>query len=441
MTTTEYLASLLSDISPTTFSEKTTGKAKQCVLDVFGCAAAGRQIDSCKILRDVTEKMFTSGNSRVWFSDELLHFAGASVVNSAAASALDLDDGHREAGGHPGASIIPAVFAVAEEIGASGVELLTAVIIGYELGVKIASSRDFSKLVTLSTGKWCAFGVAGACGWLKELSADKIAQAMSIAGILSPEMSAAGYSRFMGNSVKEGIPWGTLVGITAVELASKGYTGPLDILDHQSFFDSEKIKENFMQGLPAIEGVYFKPYGCCRWIHSALDALQELKEKHGIEPEDIKSIKVYTFSRALSLNNYVEPPNIESAQYSIPFCLGVLTVRGSNALLPMKEGLLLDAEIKSVAQRVQLFEGKEFSKMFPKLVPAKVVVETFDNIFEKTIFTPKGDPKNPMSFEELCRKMRHLTSLALSQKDQRGLIDAVNSIERLKNVKDFAVLS
>ena len=77
---------------------------------------------------------------------------------------LDLDDGHRQAGGHPGAAIVPAVLAAATAADANGRDVVAALCAGYEVAVRVAGARNFSRLDTLSTGRWCAYGVAAAAG-------------------------------------------------------------------------------------------------------------------------------------------------------------------------------------------------------------------------------------------------------------------------------------
>ena len=158
---------------------------------------------------------------------------------------------------------------------ANGRDVIAALRAGYEVAVRVAGARDFSRLDTLSTGRWCAYGVVAAAGLLVRDTPQVLATAFAIAGVLSPGLSAAGYSTLMGNQVKEGIPWAVMTGLTALELARQGLTGPLDILDHPDYFDAAAITAGLGTG-SALTAVYFKPYACCRWIHAAIDAIIEL---------------------------------------------------------------------------------------------------------------------------------------------------------------------
>ncbi|MBU1698423.1 MAG: MmgE/PrpD family protein, partial [Proteobacteria bacterium] len=323
--TTGILAEFISSLSPDMIPATAFETAKKCIIDIAAASLAGFKMVSSKAAKDMAKDLFSTGTSSVWFSGESLNAPGAAYVNSSFASALDLDDGHRKAMGHPGAAIIPAALAVAEEINASGIDFLTAVVIGYEIAVRVASARDHEKLDTLSSGKWCPYGVVAAGGWLYKLSPHKLAQAISIAGVQAPELSASGYSKIMGNNVKEGIPWSTVTGLSALMLARNNYSGPLDILDHPGFYDSKKIISGFGKNY-AIENVYFKPYACCRWIHSAIDALLILMDIHDLKQEQISGIDVFLFKRALMLTNQTCPETLEGAQYSVQYSMAVAAV-------------------------------------------------------------------------------------------------------------------
>ncbi len=417
--------------------------AKQCLLDLSGAAVAGYDAVSTTALRKLARRRHAPGAATLWFDGTKtggLCAAGAALANSGAASALDLDDGHRAAAGHPGAAVIPAALTTAQETNADGPELLTAIAVGYEIGVRISAARDFDRQDTLSTGRWAAYAAAAAAGRLRRTSPDRLAQALSIAGVLSPGLSAAGYSRVMGNSAKEGIPWAAYTGLTALDLAEDGFTGPLDILDHPDYYDSGKITGGLGKEF-AIESVYFKPYGCCRWIHAALDALSEIQATHGIPGDRIRAIQVETFGRALKLDNHTEPDSPESAQYSIPFCLALAALEGGEALLPLRPASLADQRVIDLAKKVSLRVDPTLDQAFPAAAPARVTVTTADGAFQAECRYPLGDPANPMDDAALQAKFQRLAENRLSPEDQDVLIGAVASIETTGPKNLFAALN
>ena len=292
---------------------------------------------------------------------------------------------------------------------ASGMALLAAIVIGYEVAIRIAAARDHDALDTLASGRWCGFGAAAAAGRLRGMSPDKLAEAMAIAGVQAPGLSAAGYSTIMGNSVKEGIAWATLTALCALGPAERGFTGPLDILDHPDYYCPDKIVSGLGKTF-AIEQIYFKPYSCCRWIHSAIDALCAIMAEHNLEAQQMIGMDVHLFERALRLNNYPDPDSLESAQYSIPFCLALAAVGGKSAFLPMLSGLLRRKEIVGLARRIRLFEDAELTDMFPETVPARVIVHTKNNRYTRLVRHPQGDPANPMQWPEIENKLHVLSA-------------------------------
>ncbi len=424
--TTEILAEFICTLSPEMIPASSFEAAKKCIIDIAAASFAG--VKESMAAKNMAKDFFSSGTSSIWFHGESLNAPGAAYVNSSFASVLDLDDGHREAMGHPGAAIIPTALAVAEETNSSGIDFLTAVIIGYEIGIRVASARDHKRLETLSSGKWCPYGVAAAAGWLYRFSPDKLAQALSIAGVQAPELSAAGYSRLMGNSVKEGIPWSTVTGLSALMLAKNNYSGPLDILDHPGFFNSGKIISTLGKTY-CIEEVYFKPYACCRWIHSAIDALLVLMDTHDLGADQISGIDVHLFKRALMLTNEIVPETIEGAQYSVQYSMAVAAVEGKEALCPMYPHTIGKKKIASFAEKIKLFEDEELTRLFPVFAPARVVIHSGKGDFEKYIKSPLGDPANPMDMNMIENKINQIADQNSFTHIASRIVDGVKQLE------------
>ena len=383
--------------------EATQAIAVSAVFDLMTAAVVGYNSPGGRAARTAAPAIWGTGPAVAWFSAGRLTVPGAAFANSAIASMLDLDDGHRAAAGHPGSSIIPAVFATADAYNVTAERAIVAIALGYEIAVRVASARDINSLDTLVTGPWCGQGAAAAAGWLRGLSPGKIAQAIAIAGSSAPNLAAVAYSRVMGNHVKEGIPWATATGLAAVDLAAAGFTGPVDLFDNERVYDPSKLTNAFGNSW-LIDGIYFKPYGCCRWAHAAIEALLELQAKEEIATAAIKAIEVHTFGRALRLNNDLVPDNLEAAQYSVPFCLALAALRGTEALLPLKEDSLNDSEVLALARRIKLVVDPELDAMFPNAVPARVVITTPRGHSAHTVLTPKGEPASPMTWADLESK-------------------------------------
>lgn len=405
----------------------TTETAVRCVLDAVAAAAAGYSVPAAEATRALALRSFRDGDAAVWFSGQRRTVAGAALANSAAASALDIDDGHRAASGHPGAAVIPAAIAVAEEVGATGTELLTAIVAGYEVGVRVAASRDVASVDTFASGRWCAYGAAAAAGYLRKSSREHLAQAFVIAAAHSPGLAAVAYTKHSGNAVKEGIPWATLVGLAALDLATEGFTGPADALDAGSGFDRRVLLEGLGDTF-AIGRVYFKRYACCRWFHAGIDALLDLRREFRLAPADIERIRVETFGRALTLNNATRPWSLEAAQYSYPFCLAVASHDGANGLLPLTDDHLRRAELAEFATRVELTVDPGLDALFPAQTAARLVIRTKSGTHVRTVESPKGDPANPLSPEDLRVKFGRLTAAVWSPAERDQAFAAILAI-------------
>jgi 2-methylcitrate dehydratase PrpD len=413
--------------STTTAGTQAIAQAKAALFDLTIAAIAGYDTKGAFAARKAARSSWGDGAAPVWFAGERLTIPGAAFANSAAASMVDLDDGHRAAAGHPGASIIPAVLATAAVHGATDERILTAIALGYDVAVRIAASRDFDTLTTMVSGPWVGQGAAAAAAWLRNLDPRAISQAIAIAGASAPNLSAVAYSRVMGNQLKEGIPWATATGLAAVDLAAAGFTGPIDLLDNDAIFDPIKLLDGLGETW-AIEGIYFKPYGCCRWAHAAIDAILALKAELKFSASEVETIQVHTFGWALRLNNDCAPATLESAQYSVPFCVALAAARGGEPLVRLSETTLLDEEVLMLAKRVELVLDPMFEALFPGAVPARVVIDTSTGRFEKTVMSPLGEPTNPLDWSALQRKFHAVASGHLLEKRSNALLRAVERL-------------
>jgi len=167
MTATSRLASFVCDLDPAVLPPAIVAHAARCVLDLTGVGIAGTKTPMASISASFAQRQFAPGNATVIGSEKSLSVTGATWVNGSCASALDIDDGNRIAMGHPGASIIPAAMAIAEQTGSTGRQFLTAIVAGYEIAVRASAARvPWYKDAMYSTGIWGIFGAAAAAGKL-----------------------------------------------------------------------------------------------------------------------------------------------------------------------------------------------------------------------------------------------------------------------------------
>lgn len=393
------------------------------VVDAVAAAAAGHKLSGSIAARNTALDLWGQGDASIWFTSQSGSLSAASFANAMSTCILDLDDGHRAAAGHPGAAIVPAVLAAAQILNVSGERALTAIAIGYEVGVRIAASRDLRTIDTLISGRWCGQGVAAAIGWLKGDSAQHIAEAMAVAGAVAPHMLVAEYTQ-IGNHTKEAIPFSVANGVMASALTSNGFNGPLDILDDEAY-NAGTLQTGTMPEW-YVETTYFKPYSCCRWIHAPIDAVLSIRDQ--VDWNAVEEIEVETFERTLSLNNQTHPKDVQAAQYSTPFCVAAAALRGSVCLQPLSADVLNDPHISELATKVRLTVAPDLDSMFPAAVPGRVNVKTSDNTLEKSVLAPKGEPANPMDWNELLSKLNAVAAPRLGLSQSQSLRAALTAL-------------
>ena len=234
------LAELAVEMAPSSADRRAACAA---IFDLMTAAVAAPRQAFAPALREA----YGDGPCSLWLTGERASPSAAAFHNALVSARLDLDDGHRKARGHPGAAVIPAVLAETDRIEASGrkindAAILRAIVVGYEIGLRIAAARGFYA----RTGFWAGFAAAAGAGVLLGLPPARLAHALAIAGETGPHMATntAGpaWPQPNGSDVKEGIPWGVVHGLAAVLLSESGMTGPLDLVDHAPFhFEAQQI--------------------------------------------------------------------------------------------------------------------------------------------------------------------------------------------------------
>lgn len=381
-------------------------------------------------------KLLGSGDIPIWFTGTSGSAVAAAWANSVAASTLDLDDGNRVARGHPGAAVIPAAFAAAAETGSGLEDILTAIVIGYEVGITIAAARTTYG----SSGTWAPYAVVATVAALRGTPLAMLEHALAIAGESAPNQLFSSAPPFSlptpeGSDIKEGIPWAVVTGIFALELAEAGFTGPRNVLDsalHYKFSDLRLMGE-----ASHISSSYFKLYACCRHIHPPLDAFLHLVDQHSIDARDIEKIEVEAYSGALRITNKTHPSSLVDVQYSIPYCLALAAVEGRDALLPLAADALSHDGLSDLACKVSLSLDVTLDAKFPSQTLARVTVVSKGQRFTSDVTAPRGEAGDPLTWKELEDKFIAVTRGILS-KTQQGKV--VSAVETLRAVDDLGPL-
>jgi 2-methylcitrate dehydratase PrpD len=428
---------------------------KTHIIDYIGCALAGRALSkSGAILADVSNVIGGRGESSIIGGNrEKVPAMFAALINSTNGYALEFDDGCVLSKSHPGVTTIPAALAVAEREGANGKELITAVALGYDLNIRVGIAISTVAMIKgfapeTSAGIW---GATVAAGKLLHLSEEEMASAFGILAV--GPMGAVGEAVKDGTLIKEVAPgWATMTGTFAALLADSGLTGPKTILDGKRGIGHAMLQErpNFRHALSRLGRKYMitesaiKPYACCRILHAPIDATIALLEQWEFSSKDVARVDVQTYKYAadnFALNKILRPVQ---ARNSIPYAVAVTMIKRKAGLNEFNETAIKNNEVLKMMHRVRVSHTSEMNKLLLKKNRrvARVTIR-LKNRKKLTHFVeyPKGEPKNPLSDEDVERKYRELALLSLEDAGTNQLLAAIRDLESVGNVANLTQLT
>lgn len=420
------IVDFISEISYNDIPIEAKKYANLCILDAVGCMVGGIRDENVKDLALKISKR-NPGFTKIVGTKLSSSPAWASFINSHACSYFDLDDGHRKAQGHPGGVIVPLSLMFAAANGCTGKDLLTAVITGYETAVRSAQIIREAGGPRKGSGGWNITGGVAALTKLCNFSKSQIKSALGLAEFYAPQ-APQDRSLTYPSSMKEGMPWAAHSAVNVVELIKSGFDGMSPFL-----CDTKECGDLGINW--EICSTYFKMYACCRFSHPVLDGLTHLVAENNIKPENVDSIKITSFAKALLLD-HLKPKNPIAAMYSIPFIVGCFLAKGKVGTGEMTTDSLNDAEILTEARKVVLEEDPAITAQFPLKCLARVSV-TLSNgkIITSNTLSAKGDPDNPYSQEEMHIKFLNMIVPLLGSRGE-DFYDKIMNIEN-ENPQDI----
>jgi 2-methylcitrate dehydratase PrpD len=406
-------------------------QAKRCLMDTLGALIAGNETPVREVMTRVAKKQLCGDEATILVSGERVSVAGAVLVNGFAANALDIDDGHRLVKGHPGACTLPVILAAGEMVpSCSGKAFLTALVIGYEIGIRAGLIRHALYRTYHSSGSWGAISGAAVAGKLLGLDKKRLFHAMGSAEYHAPiaPMMKGIATPSMG---KDSIGWGALVAILSVLMAREGFTGITPLFDDTP--ESEWV-ENLGREYKMMS-VYFKPYAACRWAQPAVVGSLKIVRENRISPRDIRDICVRTFEAATKLP-CTPPENTEQAQYNLSFPVAAALIDGEVGPKQVLPPRLYNSQILDLADRVHTEVSINFEKMFPSKACAEVVIETHQGkIFNSGPVEAMWEPPDTLpSDSELEEKFHWLVDPVLGQEKTDPLAALIWDLDKMEDL-------
>ncbi|MDP1537104.1 MAG: MmgE/PrpD family protein [Burkholderiales bacterium] len=444
------LSNKINELQYNTLPAEAVYLAKVGILDTVGVTIAGAAEDATRIVLGVSGS--SSGPSLVFGHSRRIGALDAALVNGTASHALDFDDCNNTLGGHPSVPILPALFALADETGATGKDFIAAYVAGFEAECKLSMVVNFHQYTkgwhpTTTIG---VFGSAAACAHLLKLPAGKTATALSIAASL-----AAGIKSNFGTMTKPlHVGHCARSGLFAALLARDGFTAGATAFEHkQGYFEVFNGAGNYdaSKAIPAWAnplditrpGIAIKSYPCCGSTHPAIDCMLELVQKHNLTPDNVARIESWTHTRRLEHTNRPDPQSCLDAKFSVQYTLA--------------------RALKDRSVKLEHFEGDNWKDPATRAILPKIHVATYttaqfpaDNHFgaevkvtltDGRVVSAKTDQAlgrsvdKPLPADRLKDKFDNCAARALSTDNVARLYAAIQDFENAKDVREIAALA
>lgn len=420
-------------------------RTEDLLLDWFGSCLAGKDARAVEVLAAFVESMGpTDGPSEILIHRRTSSPLLAAMANAAASHVAEQDDVHNGSVFHPATVVFPPALAVAQALGSSGCDLLTACVAGYEVGIRVGEflGRSHYK-VFHTTGTAGTLAAAAAVGHLLKLSPEQTLHAFGSAGTQSAGLWE--FLRDAADSKQLHTAHAAGAGLTAAYLAQKGFTGARRILEGpqglaagmSSDADLSKLTDGLGTRWATAE-TSFKFHASCRHTHPAADALQQVLQAHKLKASDVKRVTALVHQGAIDvLGPVTDPQTVHQSKFSMGTVLGLVAILGRAGLSEF-DASFNTMDVTSFRDKVFMELDAEVDSAYPARWIGKVRVETNDGrTLHGRVDDPKGDPGNTLSRPELEDKALRLALYhgGASEVEMRGAMARLWAIAEAKQVE------
>ena len=423
--------------------------ARLGITDFIGVALSGSGEEQSKIIADYAQKVGGVPQASIIGGDFKTSSYLAALVNGTTGHALDYDDMAISLIGHPSVFLAPAILAIGESREASGKDVLTAYVVGYETACCIAGPVLQSHYVQgwHSTATFGTLGAAAATAWLLKLNQGQVRMALGIAASL-----AGGLRQNFGTMTKP-LHAGKAAanGIQAALLAQAGFTADDGIIEaplgfarvfgHSGEVDWAKASENLGKTfvITSAQGLSIKPYPSCGFTHCAIDAALYIKEEHRVNPDDIAEVElgVSPFDKQILIHH--RPRTGLEGKFSLEYTLARALLSGEVRLRHLTDEAVAEPRVKSLMEKMKWVEKYPMPVMGTAegFGTKSVTVKLNDGKeFSKEVAIAKGMPRNPLPPDEFNSKYRDCASTVLSEEEVKKSLSILATLSEVKNIKE-----
>lgn len=431
---TEEIAVFIIETSFDSLSDEVLDISKRSFLDWLAVTLGAVKEPVAKILIDLVEEMDGKKQATILGHGIKTNALNAAFVNGAISHILDFDDANTETRNHTSAPIIPVLLALGESRVLRGRDLITAYVVGAELSTRIGltlGSAYYEKgwHATSILGR---FGAAAAACRLLGLNRMQVMNALGLAAT-----QCGGIRSAFGTMAKPfHVGKAAMDGMMSATLAGRGFTGPVDVLDPHSEFGRLFSKDydaalltNALGRRYRILANTFKPHAACLLLHPAIDGLLSLKAEYDVIPRIIEKIELEVAPLCLSVTDKPKVSSGMEGKFSIQFCSALALARGRVSSMDFRDSAVGDPDILNVMQKVVVRSNASLLE-----TETNIVVHTTNGHWhERHIAVPKGDPKNPLTFDEILKKFREINGETFSDERIEHIAGTIRDLEKLDN--------
>ncbi len=433
--TGKQLAEYIHDLSFTDLPDTIVHQAKRVTLDSLGTILMGLRKQEAQPIKALLRGLGAKPECTVIRAGMKTACSWAAFANASYAQVYDCNDGHRDSaalGGsaHPGRTVIPTALAVAEKLGSSGSDVITSMVIGYDVATRI---RGIAKRPPSATQ-----GSAAVATHLMGLEQEKTQFALSIAAFTSPKAFPESLT-YDTNFLHCGYEAKT--GIEAAWLAKEGFNGP-------PMGDDRKLSTRFRErGLGReyeIMNVYIKPWPTCRMTHGAIEAVLALREETKISPEYIEEIQIQQLTHGMYITE--SPVEVDSyyktCQFNLPYIVAVALIDGKVTEAQFTKERIADNAIHDLAKKIKVKPEEDLDALYPdqyRPTTVEIKVKTGE-VYKKVVQNPYGDPRNTLDDNALYEKFRLWAGPSLTEEQAKEIKDVVWRLDKLSDLSELMEL-
>ncbi|MEA2997410.1 MAG: hypothetical protein QOG74_2959 [Alphaproteobacteria bacterium] len=413
-------------------------RAKDTITDAVGTIVFGYDLPWSRIIVAHARRSGPGGKSRILgLGGPLVQAPSAAFANGALAHAFELDNLTKPGSGvHPGAILLSAGLAVAQERGFTGRDLLTAFIAGSEVMIRIGRATKHTNEARgfHAPGTTGPFGGAVAVGKLLKFDAAAMTNALGIAGSLSCGLLEFAKSGTGAMVKRLHLGRAAESGVLAASLAADGFTGPQSVLEGEfgflrvfcRDFDEAELTRSLGDDW-VTRTILMKRFACHISAHTSVQAILDLRAEHGFAGADVAAIRIAGNEKMAKVNNIPSPKDVMMCQYSIPFSVALAHFRDPRDPRSYDESALNDPAIRSLCERVTItLAGGHHDHA---TIAADVQVTLKDGrVLSKTVSDFKGTPERPLEQADLRERFMLLTRHC-------GMRDMERMFTRLQNIE------